>query len=127
MNKIIFVLFGIVLITTLAVGGFYLFQTQNISFLTPSAEKFAQTLSGNCKDTGFSTQDTAVSYLDSLFVKAGYTNEKQIKDNFLTLVIPISGNCWAVWIGEPNQSKTGIFYWEDAKGNLKQKKTTITL
>jgi hypothetical protein len=126
MNRLVLVLFGVVLIITLAVGGFYLYQTQNIPFLSPPlADKVAQSLSNDCKDTGFSEQEQAVPYLDSLFAKAGYTNDKGIKDKLTTSVIQISGNCWGIWIGGPNQSKTGIFYWEGAKGNLKQKKAII--
>lgn len=128
MNKVVLVLFGIVLIVTLVAGGFYLFQTKNIPFLsTPTAEKTAQSLSKNCKDTGFSVQEKAIPYLDSLFVKVGVNDEKRAKEDLLSSVVHISGNCWSVWVGEPNRAKTGILYWEDSKGNLKQKKATIEL
>jgi hypothetical protein len=128
MNKLVLVLFFIVLLVVLAVGGFYLYQTQNIPFLSPPlADKIVQSLSNDCKDTGFSTQAEAAPYLDSLFAKAGYTNEKGVKNNLMTSVIQISGNCWSVWISGPNQSKTGILYWEGNKGDLKQKRATIEL
>jgi cytoskeletal protein RodZ len=128
MSKLVLVLFVVVLLLALGVGIFYLYQTQNIPFLTPpSVDEVVQTISKDCKDTGISEQEQAISYLDSLFVKANYTNERQIKEGFLTSVIPVSGNCWAIWIGEPNQSKKGTLYWEDSKGNLKNKKTIIGL
>jgi uncharacterized protein (UPF0333 family) len=129
-NKLVLVLFAVVLLAALGVGGFYLketsfaflFQTQNIT-----ADGAAQLASSDCKNTGFSTQAEAATYLESLFTKTGFTEEKGIKNNLMTSVIPISGNCWSVWIGDPNLAKTGILYWEDSKGSLKQKRATITI
>lgn len=122
MNKLVLILFVVVLTITLAVGGFFLSQTKflsqvsipNINYLfSPSAEKAAQSAANNCKETGFDTQDKAVPYIEILMSKAG---SGQGPEKNTMSVINIGRGCWGIWVGD--NSGNGNLYYENKEGSL---------
>lgn len=120
MNKLVLVLFGIVLISTLAVGGFYLYQTQGFSPITAVTQRALK----NCKSTNLSTTSDAKNYLADLIKRTGANSEKY-KNSDLLQTINLGNTCWGVWTG--NADGKGILFWEDAQGKIYQAKTKVVL
>jgi uncharacterized protein (UPF0333 family) len=118
-SKLVLVLFLIVLLATLAVGGFYLFQTGTFSFGYSSEETAVQKAGKNCKNTGFSSTKDADSYLNYFIKKIGADN---INNGVYLQVISLGNNCWGVWLG--NKSGNGKLYWEDESGKVFQTKVS---
>jgi hypothetical protein len=137
-NKLVLILFVVVLLVALGIGGFYLFQTQGFSFsnLLPSSyipiEEAKQKASENCKNTGFSTmniEDKADNYLVAFIKKLG-TNKsletgKIIKSDIYLRTIDLGNTCWGVWAGGKNGN--GTLFWEDGQGKTNQIKTKIQI
>lgn len=131
MSRLVLVLFAIVLIATLAVGGFYLketsfalfFQTQNSSPVEP-IETVTQKALINCKSSGFNTTEDAKDYLANLIKKTGANSKKYKNSNFLQ-TINLGNTCWGVWTG--NENGEGILFWEDTKGKIYQAKTKVEI
>jgi hypothetical protein len=128
-NRLVFVLFLIVLIAVLVVGVLYLFQTKKLSFpnfnslFHPSVETIVKSASQKCKDTGFATQDVALPYLQTLLPKTGFDQNSSEKG--VISVVSIGNNCWGIWVG--NSRGLGNFYYEDSNGNLMEKKSKFNL
>src|SRR4030042_34269 len=129
MNKLVLVLFGIVLIAALVVGIFYLFQTQSLfqfsfsTLFTSSApiETATQKAVRDCKNSGASDIKNAESYLGNLITRTGNANNKT---GYLQ-VVNLGNTCWGIWVGDENGK--GKLFWEDNNGKINQVKATVKL
>jgi len=134
MNRLVLVLFGVVLIVTLAVGGFYLFQNKSFSFsnLLPSSyvslETAKQKAGKSCKNTGFNNTKDADSYFVSFTQKLGADKEigaDKVSGDIYIQKIDLGNTCWGVWAGDKNGN--GTLFWEDIQGKTNQIKTNTQL
>ncbi len=116
-------MFRIVLLVALAVGGFYLYQTQNF-FPPKSIDEVTQKASQNCKKTGFKTTEDGKDYLADL-IKRSEANSEKYKNKELLQIIDLGNTCWGIWTG--NKDGEGIIFWEDSKGKIYQANTKIAL
>jgi len=126
-NKLVLILFGIVLIATLAVGGFYFYQTQSLSLLRllPSSyipiDTATQKAGKDCKNTGYNNNKDADSYLTDFIQKTG-ANDNHSDGTYLH-VISFGNNCWGVWVGD--KSLNGTLFWENNQGKINQTKAKV--
>ena len=127
MNRLVLILFLIVLVFTLIVGFFYLSQTQNLSLtnLLPSSytpvEKVTPKASQNCKSSGFGSAKDAGSYLYDLMLKTGTDKNK---GGYLQ-IIDLGNTCWGIWAGDKNGN--GTLFWEDNQGKINQAKAKVQI
>lgn len=134
MNKLILVIFGIVLTIFILLGFIYLQKSEKLSFLSnipsfsfnkdKSLEGVKKEASKNCKNSGFYSIEEAGNYLADLIERTGANSEKY-QDKELIQIIDLGNTCWGVWTG--NENGEGIIFWEDQKGKIYQAESKIEL